>query len=42
MDEDIEDINLVTFIEAYEDLTMMQLWDFLVYNGFIKAEKYNV
>ena len=30
-----EQISLPEFVEAYQDLTMMQLWDFLVYNAYM-------
>jgi hypothetical protein len=36
MEEELEPINLVDYVEAYEELTKMQLWDWLSYNGYIK------
>ena len=38
MNDDIEEIALSDFLEAHEDLTAMELWDFLVYNGHIRLE----
>ncbi len=38
MDNETEEINLTDFIEAYEELTTLQLWDWLVANEYIKPE----
>lgn len=38
MDE-TETITLGEFLDAYEELSDMQLWDFLVYNGYIEPAK---
>ena len=39
LERDYEPLALYDFIDSYEGLTMMQLWDWLMYNGYTKRVK---
>ena len=37
MSDEIEELTLPEFIEAYDEQSKMQLWDWLVHRGHIKV-----
>ena len=39
LEKEVEPLALYDFIESYEGLPMMQLWDWLMYNGYTKRVK---
>lgn len=39
IEKDAEPLALYDFIDSYEGLPMMQLWDWLMYNGYTKRVK---
>ena len=39
LEEDVEPLALYDFIDSYEGLPIMQFWDWLMYNGYIKRVK---
>ena len=39
LENEVEPLALYDFIDSYEGLPMMQLWDWLMYNGYTKRVK---